>query len=134
VYILCRSQRIDQRRWKYGNNIKYALFVWNSDWEARYDTTFIPQISAVRWKAADHIWRYTFTIRHGRLSLSSPLLLSKKRIFISFFDLKGSLIRSVQLPSTGVRDLKTVLWSEGNYLLKFQSEETEQFRKIRYLK
>jgi hypothetical protein len=117
-----------------GKKIKYALFIWNDEYEARYDTVFIPQSSAVRQRSVEHAGQYSPHVQHGLLTVSSPLLTSREGITISLFDLKGSLIRSMKLSPIGVLDLKTLHISEGNYLIRLQAGSTGYCRKIHYLR
>jgi hypothetical protein len=118
----------------FGKNIKYTLYVWNNGFEARYDTVFIPQSSAVRQRAVERMGRHSFQIRNGVLTVSAPLLMSKERVVISLFNVKGSLIKSMKLPSAGVLDLKTLHISKGNYIVRLKVGGVGYCRKIYYLR
>jgi hypothetical protein len=108
-------------------NVHYCLYVWNSETEARFDTLIAglgpsPVIASAPANSVSPIFR----VLSGALAISLPGAVSTRTIKVSFMNLKGVLVREVDVPCEANRALLQYARlgiAPGNYLVKVATEK-----------
>jgi hypothetical protein len=115
-------------------NVHYCLYVWNNETEARFDTLIAglgPSrvLAGPRTNCVPPIFRFF----PGALAISLPEAVSARAIKVSVMNLKGVLIKEIDLPCKANRALLQYTRSgiaPGNYFVKIVAEKRSFFSKI----